>query len=172
MNNRFHIFRRFIAPIPLILLLLTGLGSCKPTEKNYRSAYDVARQKTLREEEERRLLQADLQIAGDDRLQEVDGVRLEPIADTQAWILHLRFPKDTEQKEYSLTPARFRMPTNANAMAEQFPGARVVKAADQYYVIVAETNSDSIAVAALKSFKIAHPDLSPIGLPDIVIIRK
>ncbi|MDE6448315.1 MAG: hypothetical protein K2L35_08355 [Muribaculaceae bacterium] len=41
---------RSILPKLLLLLLLAGAAAgCKPTEKNYRSAYDVARDKRERD---------------------------------------------------------------------------------------------------------------------------
>lgn len=143
---------------------------CKPTEKHYREAYDRARQKREAEENARRELERDLQIVGTGVIQEVDGVRLEPIAGDTVWVLHKRLTSEAGVAPYSLAVARMKMRANASGMAESNDGWKVLKGGDEYFVIAAESESADEILEKKRGFEKKNKDFHAPGLPGVTIV--
>lgn len=151
----------------LLVLVLTG---CKPTEKNYRAAYDKARLKREAEQEARREIEQDLNIVGTGVVQEVDGVRLETIGDETVWVLHQRIKSDPAVGPYALAVARMGMRANALALAEDYEGWRAVKAGDSYLVLAGEADTPDGILLLKHEFEKRHKDFRPLNLPGVTIV--
>lgn len=156
-----------------LLLLCCGAG-CKPTEKNYRSAYDVARGKRDRDNRQREELRRDMGIGGD-VMQEVDGAALARVDDREVWVRHVAFPAADSVATYAVSIATFRMPANAASLAadmraEGFGTARAVKGADRHFVIIGESSDTPPAIEIMEKFSSRHPDWQYVGQPGIMLI--
>lgn len=174
-SNRFGFFtkndssglgRSFAAyVIPLFMLLVLFVG-CKPTEANYRKAYEAAKSK--REAAEREQM---LPATG---LQSDDGPQLRVIAGDSIYVSRgvFRGPKgEIPPAPWLLAVGTYKMHTNAEASvealrAEGWKRALPMRDADdKWYAIAAGAPTlDSIrAVAA--DFRKKHPGYPYIGLP-------
>ena len=149
------------------MLVLTG---CKPTEKNYRAAYDKARLKREAEQQSRRELEQDLNVVGSGIVQEVDGVRVETIGDEPVWVLHQRVKAEPPVGPYALVVARMGMRANAQALAEDHEGWRAVKAGEGYLVLAGEASTPSAIVELKHEFEKRHKDFKPLNLPGLTIL--
>lgn len=157
----------------LLIAALCILPACKPTEKNYRSAYDTARQKTLRQEAEILELQKDLRVAGNAQLQEVDGVRLEPLGTDTLWTMHRIFAAADSVAPYSLAAGRMKMRANALAMAEDLgKNARAARSGEEFFIIVAESDELHDIISLRQQYLKANPGFRPLNLPDLTIIMR
>ncbi len=173
MYRRFHHRRPLSAylSIAAAALALAGMTvSCKPTEKNYRAAYDTAMIKRQAEEEARRQLEKDLDIVGEGLLEEVDGTRREVLKGDTVWTLHMRFALRDSILPYSLAVARLSMRANALAMTEQHPGWKAASSGDNYYILAAQSNSLDSILHARRAFLRSNPGFHAIGLTDVTVI--
>ncbi len=161
---------RLTAASLLAVLSLLVLCGCKPTEKHYRAAYDRARQKREAEENARRELERDLQIVGSVVIQEVDGVRLEPLGGDTVWVLHKLLTKDGGVAPYSLAIARMKMRANALGMAESDAGRTVAKGGEEYFVLAAESESVEEILEKKRAFEKKNKDFHTPGLPGVTIV--
>ncbi|MDE5774127.1 MAG: hypothetical protein K2H86_06700, partial [Muribaculaceae bacterium] len=134
------------------------------------SAYDIARQKREAEIVARQELEKDLNMVGPGIVQEVDGVRLEPIGDNMMWVLHERLASDVRVAPYALAVARMGMRANAQALAGDHPGWRAVRGGDRYYVIAGEADTLEGILAKRADFEREHADFKPLNLPGITIL--
>ena len=167
---------RSILPKLLLLLLLAGAAAgCKPTEKNYRSAYDVARDKRERDLRQQEQLRADMGIGGSEiHLSDTDAT-LATIGERQVWTHHLNFPRADSVATYAVSVALFRMDTNAKALAadlraQGWPETRASHSADSYFVIVGSSDSRDRALELLDSFQTTHPEWQYVGQPGILLL--
>lgn len=144
--------------------------SCKPTEKNYRTAYDTAMIKRQAEEEARRQLEKDLDIVGEGLLEEVDGTRREVLGGDTVWALHTRFAQRDSILPYSLAVAKLAMRANAHAMTERHPHWKAASSNDNFYILAAQSHSLDSILHARRAFIKANPDFHAIALPGITII--
>lgn len=147
----------------LAALMFVG---CKPTEKNYREAYDAALA--------RRREAAAEQMRPATGLLSDDGPQLRMIDGDSVFLLRERLYEldGTPVKgRWSVAVGLFRMDTNAKASAETlrqkgFPKARAVKSkGGKYYTVSAETTSLDSARIAAKVFETAMPEYPYVGLP-------
>ena len=164
----------FFIHVALLLIMLSSLTGCKPTEKNYRSAYDVAREKRDRDRREREELRSELGI-GEGVIQDVEGYSLATIGGGQVWTRHLNFSRQDSVAPYAVAAATFRMDTNARAMTSDLRSAgwepaRYVGDGKNWYVIVGESDSESGAIESLRRFREAHPDWQYVGQPGIALL--
>lgn len=158
--------KRSIWGILIILIAIFTLMGCKPTEKNYKSAYDAARLKREKAAKEQmrpatgllsddgpqmRVVNGDTIFVLQERLRALDGSRL-----PHQWMLGV---------------GMFKMDTNAKASADRlrsegYPDATAVKGYDSKYYTVAATAAslDSIIIVS-KKFKKDYPEYPYIGLP-------
>ena len=155
------------------------LASCKPTEKNYRSAYDVAIAKKQAEQES---LAADGLISENaPKPRYIDGDTLyfaHEIISVDKDVAPFKDSSPAELKAYNVAVGMFKMNTNARAGAsalrdkgfEAFP----VKAmGGKWYIIGGVLDNLDDARAFIKTFKAKNPEYPYIGLDGHpIIIRK
>ncbi len=156
------------------LLCGGALTSCKPTEKNYRSAYDVARQKREREDARRQELQKDMGL-DEGVLQEVDGVRRASIGGAEVWATNASFSPADSLATYSVSVATFKMSSNAQAMAadlraEGWRGSRAAIHDSHHYVIIGSDADSEAALTLMRSFEEKHKEWQYVGQPGIMLI--
>ena len=152
----------------LVALMFVG---CKPTEANYKKAYDAAKAKREQvaaeqmrpatgllndEGPQMRIVDGDTVYVTNEMLLEADGSRM--------------------KGRYALGVGLFKMDTNAKASAADlakngYPHARMGKArGGKYYTLATfSQNLDSIR-AASKEFKKKFPDYPFVGLPGAPVI--
>lgn len=151
--------KKIILVLGVVLVVLTG---CKPTEKNYRSAYDAAVAK-------REKATADANLPADLILE--DGPKKEKIGDLEVATLNERLsPVDNGDAlgMVNVAVAQFKMPTNARSGAEALKEkgfqARVVKATGGRYFLLAGSYADfDAALECAARFRKAYPDYPYIG---------
>lgn len=157
-----------------IILFSIALSGCKPSERNYRAAYDVATAKTERENEERRELNEAMGLENG-VLQEVDGFRIERLADRDVWTRHINMAAADSVGAFSVSVARFKMPANAEALSadlrtEGFPAARTGRSGEEWYVLIAEGDSPDKIFEIGDRFRHKFPDFHYVGQPGQAIL--
>lgn len=163
---------------------LLGTVGCKPTEKNYSEAYDVARRKRDRDEERHRRLQEDLGVDRE-KLRSVDGPAHHTfqVPDSLGGgtldiaVRRLALSRADSVAECSLSVAAFRMRSNADALAadlrsEGFPGARAVSGGDEEYVIIDENAEPAALARTLRRFSSRLKDFPYVGQGEPVLLMR
>lgn len=153
------------------LLLLAVMYSCKPTEKNYREAYESAKSK-------REQADADLNLPATG-LQSMDGPRLVPVnGDTVYYNREKLGTSDVDSifiDRYNVVVASYRMVTNARRqvsdLQRKFKGAYAARVKDdKWYVVAATFPEIGEAVKFINDYKRSHPDGPFVGLPGSPVI--
>lgn len=167
--------RHNIIPM-LLLLLLLGVGAgCKPTEKNYRSAYDVAREKRERDRRHQEELGNDMGIGGGEiRLSDSDAT-LTRIGEREVLTRNLNFSRADSVGTYAVSVATFRMEANARAMARDlsedgWPDTRAAHGGESYFVVVGSSAEQGEAMEILTRFEAGHKEWQYVGQPGILMI--
>lgn len=154
---------------------LLVLAACKPTEDNYRSAYDKASEAARRKAVE-------LSTGTDGMaLESFDGPRVEVVDGDTILISPKRLKRfeGTEEAHAAATAgvavAKYSMATNARRQIQDLLGAYpeafiATDGDDNYYVIIATANSSQQAAPVLSTFKDTHPGYPYIGLPGCPLI--
>lgn len=159
-----------ICKVALAAVILGGMVTgCKPTEKNYREAYDVAiakKQKATEELESEGLISADAP-----RSKVVDGDTLY----FKSAVLQVR-PGEGKLRDYNIAVDEFKMPTNARSGAEalkdkDFGSFAAKSTGGRWYVIAGTAESLSEAASIIRRFRTLYPAYPYIGLGRPVIIR-
>lgn len=166
--------RKNIIPLMLGLSGLLLLTGCKPTEKNYKAAYDAALSKRQAEKSDPDLnLPAGVyQRLDEPGKRDINGksypyqfVRLKPLdAD---WVLD----------PYCVAVAVYKMPTNCQAQVHDlreagFKAFGAKAADDRYYVFIAGYETIEDAAANVDKYVTKNKDAVYVGLPESpVIIR-
>lgn len=157
-----------MAASSVIVMLLSGLVSCKPTEKNYQAAYDAAR---LKKEIANAKLHED--VEGNVELQDTDGPKA--IKSGNVTIFVVREPmkyfcgtKD-ELRRFNVAVACYSMPTNCNAQVENLIKAGhkafgVVTASKKYYVVAGSFATLKEAQAFSSKYSAAQKPEAFVGL--------
>lgn len=174
---RIYSYRNLLL-LSLLTMFAAGiLTGCKPTEKNYRSAYDAALGKRAREDSARRELNRDLGIeqTGTGVLQEVDGARFQTVRGHDVWMRNVTFSRADSIGKYSVGAAVFRMRSNARAMAadlraEGYTSAKDAEAKDEYFVILDSFDSLDPALDLYDSFSKAKGDAPVVGAPGLLLL--
>lgn len=161
----------FVEVIAVVLLL--SFGGCKPTEKNYKSAYDSALAK-------RQAAEADLQVpAGERIILEGEPVPRAFGSDT-VYCLTVRVAPITDGSrsagKYALAVGCFKMPANAldqaRALRDAGEESFAVRAQDsRFYTLCGDYDSMEDAYAAYRLWKTKRPDYPSVGLPGITILE-
>lgn len=147
----------------LAALMFVG---CKPTEKNYKEAYDAALA--------RRREAAAEQMRPATGLLSDDGPQLRVMDGDSVFLLRERLYEldgSPVRGRWSVAVGLFRMDTNAKAAAgilrqKGFHEAKAVKSkGGKYYAVSAETASLDSARIAAKAFVTAMPEYPYVGLP-------
>lgn len=157
----------------LLALMLVG---CKPTEKNYRNAYEIAMNKKKAVADD-----YGLEVG---ELQSVEGARKQAVGEDFVWILpDMVKPQQDDKKggegQLAVVVSKFNMGANAKsqaaALASEWPDAVVcIDGRDHFFVSIARCNELSEALDIIKEFQAAHPDYPFVGLdghPCVVRIR-
>lgn len=167
-------------PAIFLLLALAGgmLTGCKPTEKNYRSAYDAARAKREREDSLRQARVADLGLdsKGGTGMEEVDGARRTTIRGREVWLRSETFVRADSVKAYSVSAATFKMPSNATAMAadlraDGFPAARAAQGKDAWFVLIGESDALDPALDIYGTWMDTRRDAPTVGQPGLLLLK-
>lgn len=161
--------KHFIVVAIGLTLLLTG---CKPTEKNYKSAYDAALGK-------REAALADLNANMDEvEFQQVDGPQLKEVDGVKVYVLNQRLaPADFVMEmpeEYNVAVGMYKMITNCKAQAEQMlaNGYHAFPAKDVdglYYTVAGSFPTLSEAVKFYQKYQ-QGKDRVYVGLPGAPVI--
>lgn len=139
---------------------------CKPTEKNYKAAYDAAlakREAAVKEQ----MLPASGMLSD-------DGPQLRMLHGDSIFVLRDRLRKESGERfdgKWIVTVGMYKMSTNARAMADDLrakglTGADVARASGgRFFTVAAEASSLDSAAMAAKDFRSRFPGFSYIGLP-------
>lgn len=156
-------------------LLISGVAtSCKPTEKNYRSAYDVANEKRERDNMEREERSREMGLS-EGMLNDYPGVSIIGIGDSTVYSKHLNFQRADSVADYAVSVATFRMESNAGAMAadlnrDKWHGCRALKAQDLFYIIIGDVSQPEETLPVIDKFKKENPDWQYVGQPGPLVI--
>lgn len=172
---------QYISPLILSFILLIGMASCKPTEKNYSDAYDVARLKRERDEEHRKQLDADLGIDRS-QLQSDENANRRTISvpdslgggDFEAVYRTFNIRRSNNVAKYGASVAAFKMESNAQSLAsdlvaEGFGQARAVSGSDIWYVIIADDDAPEKVVPECRRFQKRMKDFPYVGQGELII---
>ena len=145
--------------------------SCKPTEKNYKAAYDAAKAKREQAAAE--------QMRPATGLMTDDGPKLRVIAGDTLFMSQerLRMPDGSRVPgHWAVAVALFKMNTNARASAEAlrdkgYDRAVAVNAPEgRHYALATTVSTLDSAKMAVGEFRTANPDYPYIGLPGAPVI--
>ena len=161
-----------IMPVVVCLAALM-LPACKPTEKNYRAAYEAAKSKREAAEAEQMIPATGLLSDDGPELRVVEGDTLYVSRD------RLRFGAgETLEGAFTVGVGIYRMDTNAKAQAEKLKekgyDARALRTTgDRWYCTVGAFATVDEARAFIKEFRGSNRGYPYIGLPGApVILRK
>lgn len=159
----------FLASAVLLCLTFT---SCKPTEKGYKSAYDLAKGK-------REAAIADLGVnLPDGALEEVDGARLKEIDGVKVYVLNQRITPLNEPTflpgPYNVAVGKYKMNTNSLAQSEalESEGLEAFAAKNnegEFYTVAGSFPTLSEAVAFYQKYR-QMKDRVYVGLPSAPVI--
>lgn len=146
------------------------LPACKPTEKNYRAAYDIAMAKKAAETDD--LAQEGLISSDAPTMRIVEGDTLY----FKSFPLSLE-NKEAKQQAYSLVVDQFKMPTNARSSAavirEKGFDAEVAKSTGgRWFVIAGGAETLDEARLLTNRFRQAFPSYPYIGVSKPLLIRR
>lgn len=156
---------KFIGIAALAVFVITG---CKPTEKNYETAYAKASEAARLKAED-----AASSIDGN-KLEKLDGPRIEKVGEDSIAVGTGRLkPFESDKKQeggnYGVAIARYSMPTNARRHLEdvrkEFPDAFIATDGhDNYYVMIKRVATIPESADPIKLFRLKHPDYNYMGL--------
>ncbi|MDE7180103.1 MAG: hypothetical protein K2N88_02760 [Muribaculaceae bacterium] len=153
----------------LVALIFVG---CKPTEKNYKAAYDSALAK--REQAAAEQMRPASGLLSD------DGPTMRVIEGDTIFVTRERIRLDNGERpsgQWAVAVALFKMDTNAKAIAadlrEVWPDASNVKGVQgHHYAVISTVETLDSARNAIRIFNDANPYWNYIGLPGApVVIR-
>lgn len=158
----------------ILLTAVAGLllmGACKPTEKNYRAAYDAAKAKREYKDPDEELLTGGHRLLSDDATNWVvlgkDSLQTERI-----WLKPYDGSMWPQSGPYRLAVAMFKMSTNATSILDDLKKHKeltpiVAQDGQKRLFLIAgsATKPDSLG-AVLTTFRKAVPDFTYIGMTD------
>lgn len=162
--------------LPFIALILLALSACKPSEKNYRIAYETAQQRAregldsgvyeLMQQEE---LPPMIHVLG-------DSVRLQRLP--LQWFyspVAVDSGKPLQPAAYNVAVGKYRMPANARAQADNL-AARGLRSAvflskNTHYYVMAGMYNDLDSAARLSSRLLREMPEQFVGMPCPVAIQ-
>lgn len=129
--------------IAAVVVLLTALAACKPTEQNYRNAYEAARLKQDQSGGLDSTIYSRLRPQG-------DGAKLVAGSDTLTMhTITIGYPEDagasaTTLHRYNVVVGQFKQIFNARAMRQRlindgYEGAMILQTREPLYYVVAES---------------------------------
>lgn len=155
------------------LALLMLAPGCKPTERNYKSAYDAALAKRQAADTDMNLPVGALMVEGEPSLRQVDGRDV-------YWLTAVLRPVTEGARgadAYNVAVGSYKVPTNAldqsRALRDEGLDAYACRGEnDHYYTVAGSFDTAAEALAFIDSFRDSHPEYPHVGLPDIIIIEK
>lgn len=164
--------RRIILPIAALFIAVLILPGCKPTEKNYKAAYDAALSIRQAEAED-----PDLNIPvegykkiGDPEKKEINGKSYNYV------FQHLRpVDEEVEMQPYNVAVSVYKMPTNCKSQARDLreSGYQAFAAKtgdDRYYTIIGSYSTIEEAAIAVDNYMKKHKGAIYVGLGDSPVI--
>lgn len=148
------------------LLILAG---CKPTEKNYKAAYEIAQGKKDKAKAEEDPEEAGMIRVGQPRTQVVNGEEVGVLNE------YLSVDKGVERKSVNVVVAQLKMPTNAKSGAENLckMGYKAFAAqgqGDRWFVVAGSFDTMQEGLDFIKKFRTRNPEYPYIGLSGAPII--
>ena len=148
--------------------VIAGFISCKPTEKNYQTAYDRAYEASQRKNIE-------MQTGSNGIILEDMNAPLPEIVGTDTLFfstgrkrpLDVTLPADGGNM--GIAVGRYSVPTNARHhladLIGEYPGAFIASDGEEsFYVVIKQIPSKEAAAAVIKQFVEDHPDYRYIGM--------
>lgn len=147
------------------------LASCKPTEKNYKAAYDAAlekREAAMRE-----------QMIPTTGLMSDDGPQMRVVEGDTVYVLREALRRGEPSRKvggWSVAVALYKMETNAranveNLVSEGYAPAFVARAgSEKWYAVVATVSTLDSARMVSSDFRRSHPGYPYVGLPKSPVI--
>ena len=160
----------------LVSLLMILAQGCKPTEKNYRSAYDVAREKRDRDRASREELQKDMGLQSAGKMEQGDGEATISVIDgKKVWTRHLNFQRKDSVLMYAVSVGTFGMGINARALAAELQASgwresKVAEGGGRSFVIIGSSNKTEDAMQLLLEFDKQHERWQYVGQPGVMLI--
>lgn len=157
----------------IALALLLPLAGCKPTENNYRKAYEAARSKKKAEETDPDIDISNMIREGVPRRTVVEGdsayVRYEPLSVYGDL-------KPASLMAYNVAVGCYKMRSNALSDAENLRAAGyesflLRNGKEEYYVITGTYTTLPDAVSAMREFMRKHKERPYVGLPEEPVIE-
>lgn len=159
----------------LAFVLLLSLASCKPTEQNYKKAYDAAMAKQKGSQYDADLgLDLSTLTPDDAPLTAAVGegkVKVKTLA------IRILGDENAEPQQYNVCVGIYKMPTNAKSHAENlrllgYEAFVMIDGEDNYHTIVRAFDSWDEAAAFAGEFKASHKDEKYIGLKGEPVIER
>ncbi len=176
-EKKVHISRRAgsvlgrLAPVVLIIVSLTG---CKPTENNYKAAYDAALAKRESADADRQAMAEGHQILT------LDGPQKREIDGAEVYVETRRVRPEGEwapssRPRYMVGVGVYRMGANAKALAERlrsegYDAFLGRDSDDRLWVVIPAGTHIKEAAAICSEFERKHKDLPWTGLPGAPVV--
>lgn len=158
----------------LLLAGIVALSGCKPTEKNYKSAYDaaVAKRQAEANDPDLNLPAGGYQKIGDPVMKVINGksypclgVRIKPLSE------------GVEMQPYNVAVSAYKMPTNCESQVKDliamgYPAFGAKTGDDRYYVIVGSYPSLEEAAAGVDAYMKKNKNAVYVGLGDSPVILR
>lgn len=151
----------------LFLILATG---CKPTEQNYKAAYDKAYDAAQKK------IESETESIDGVKMESLNGPRVEVVEGDTVLVAPGRTRPfettlDKSKGRMGIAVAHYKMPTNARKhsadLNAEYPESMVAyDGSENYYVVLSVVPSLKDAAPIIKEFKAKHPDFRYIGLPE------
>lgn len=154
-----------------VFLSMIVFAGCKPTEDNYRKAYDAAKAK-------REAANAEAMIPTTGLLND-DGISLKMVEGDSVFVTRDRLRRDPESnyevKSYNVAVGVYKMNTNAKAQAaalkeEGYNSFASQTTGDRWYTIAGGFDTLDETRKFINEFKKKHPGYPYIGLPGSPIV--
>lgn len=162
--------KRFLPSLALICVVLFS-GGCKPTENNYRAAYDAAKNKREKANEE--------QFVPTTGLLNDEGISMKVVEGDTLYVTRDRLSRNIDNpdllKTYNVAVGVYKMNTNAKAQAQAladkgYPAFAVQTTGDRWYAIAASFDTLEEARKFIADFRKKNPGYPYIGLPGAPVI--
>lgn len=151
---------------------IVGFSGCKPTEKNYKAAYDAALAKRQAEQNDPDM---NLPVGG---YQMMDSPQVKRIGDKEYYYQFVRLKPlvdSVKMSVYNVAVAVYKMPTNCEAQVSDLRDAGynsfgAKSADDRYYVLVGSYATMEDAAAEIDKYVKNNKNGVYVGLPENPVI--
>ncbi|MCM1291533.1 MAG: hypothetical protein NC201_04920 [Prevotella sp.] len=153
----------------LLAALIFLLPSCKPTENNYKKAYEAAKAKREKDASDPDIIIPGGKLANDDspKVESLDGVsyliKYQPLK---------LIAGNAPLQQFNVAIASYKMTANATShwerIKKQFPDAVLVQNPNEiYFVCIGGYSEKTSAVNALKDYMEKYPDAQYLGIDEM-----